>query len=128
MYYEKEDLIYKAESYKIIGACMEVHKKLGCGYLEPVYQEALKYEFMDRGIPFEKEKVLNIKYKDRILEHNYKADFVCYDKIIVELKALPKLSTIEEAQVITYLKITVFKLRVLINFGKESIETVRKVL
>ena len=128
MYYKEEDLIYKDESYKIIGACLEVHMKLGCGYLEPVYQEALEYEFMDRNIPFEREKILNIKFKNRTLSQSYKADFVCYGKIIVELKALPVISSIEDAQVLNYLKITGYKLGLLINFGKESLEIKRKVL
>lgn len=128
MYYKEDDLIYKDESYKIIGACLEVHRKLGCGYLEPVYQEALQYEFMDRNIPYEREKVLSIKYKSRTLSQNYKADFICYGKIIVELKALPKITSIEEAQVLNYLKITGYRLGLIVNFGKESLEIKRKVL
>lgn len=126
--YNSNNLIYKDETYKIVGACMEVHQQLGCGYLEAVYQEALAYEFMERNIPFEREKVLNIIYKNKMLKHSYKADFVCFGKIIVELKALPSLTTIEEAQVINYLKITGNKLGLLVNFGKESLETIRKVL
>lgn len=126
--YNSNNLIYKDETYKIVGACMEVHQQLGCGYLEAVYQEALAFEFMERNIPFEREKVLNISYKNKMLKHSYKADFVCFGKIIVELKALPSLTTIEEAQVINYLKITGNKLGLLVNFGKESLETIRKVL
>ena len=126
--YNSNNLIYKDETYKIVGACMEVHQQLGCGYLEAVYQEALAYEFIEMNIPFEQEKVLNITYKNKILRHSYKADFICFGKIIVELKALSSLTTIEEAQVINYLKITGCKLGLLINFGKESLETIRKVL
>jgi GxxExxY protein len=82
------DLIYKEEVYKIIGAAMEVHKELGCGFLEAVYQEALAIEFKEQGIPFEHEKEIDIYYKDILLEKGYRADIFCFGKIIVELKAL----------------------------------------
>ncbi len=116
------DLIHKEETYKIIGAAMEVHSTLGCGFLEAVYQEALAIEFEKRSIPFKQEKKLEIKYKDQILSKHYKADFICYDKIIVETKALNELSGIDEAQVINYLKATGLKIGLLINFGSESLE------
>ena len=115
-------LIYKQESYEIIGAAMEVHRELGSGFLEAVYQEALALEFKSRGIPFKKEVKLEISYKGQALSKYYEADFVCYDKIIVETKALHELSGIDESQVINYLKATGFKLGLLLNFGSESLE------
>jgi len=121
------DLIYKDESYKIIGACLEVHKTLGCGFLEPVYQEALSIEFTKQHIPFEKEKVLSINYKDIELEKRYVADFVCFDKITVELKALSSLNSDHESQVLNYLKATGYKLGLLINFGEKSLKYKRMV-
>ncbi len=121
------DLIYKDESYNIIGAAIEVHRTLGHGFLEPVYQEALAYEFNLSKIPYEKEKKLQIHYKDIILEKVYVADFVCYDKIIVECKAIEKLLPEHESQVINYLNATGFKLGLLINFGQSEIEVKRLV-
>ena len=116
------DLIYKNESYKIIGACMEVHKTLGCGFLEPVYQEALSIEFQKQQIPFEKEKVLSIIYKDIELEKKYIADFVCYSKVILEAKAVKEICDNHRAQIINYLKATKFKLGLLVNFGETSLK------
>ena len=122
------NLVYKEESYKIVGACFEVHKELGPGFLEPVYQEALSREFMIQKIPHERETTLTITYKDIKLDKKYIADFVCFDKIIVELKALNNLTTEHEAQVINYLKATGFKLGILVNFGSKSLEYKRLVL
>jgi len=116
------DLIYKEESYKIIGACMEVHKVLGPGFLEAVYQEALAIEFRRQGIPFEQEKVLSIVYKDIELEKKYNADFVCYSKIILETKAVKELCDNHRAQIINYLKATKMKLGLLVNFGEPSLK------
>ncbi len=116
------NLIYEQETYKIIGAAMEVHSTLGSGFLEAVYQEALAIEFEKRSIPFKKEKRLEISYKDQKLSKYYEADFICYDKIIVETKAIKELSGIDEAQVINYLKATGLKIGLLINFGAESLE------
>lgn len=107
---------------------MEVHRELGPGFLEPVYQEALELEFERQGIPFEREKELKISYKGHILKKKYAADFICNDKIIVELKALSALSGGHEAQVLNYLKATGFKLGILINFGEESLKYKRLVL
>ena len=123
-----DNLIYKEESYKIVGACFEVHKELGQGFLEAVYQEALAIEFKNKNIPFEKEKELEITYKGKKLFKKYYADFVCFDKIIIELKALSKLTTEHEAQVLNYLKATGFKLGILVNFGSSSLEYRRLVL
>ncbi len=94
-----EELLYKDEVYAIIGAAIDVHKELGSGFLEPVYQEALEMEFLDRKIPFQPQKLLLIHYKGRKLNKEYVADFVAFGKIIIELKALDKLSGKEEASV-----------------------------
>ena len=116
------DLILKEEAYKIIGAAMEVHSILGCGFLEAVYHEALEIEFKYRGIPFESEKLIEIQYKGHNLKKFYQADFICFGKIIVEIKALSDLMPENEAQIINYLKSTSCKLGLLINFGNKSLE------
>jgi GxxExxY protein len=120
-------LICKEESYKIIGACMNVHNELGCGFLEAVYQEALAIEFIRQNIPFEQEKELPIYYLGNLLKKKYNADFICYNKIIVETKASSGISGNDESQVINYLKATGFKLGLLVNFGLESLEHKRLV-
>jgi GxxExxY protein len=112
-----EKIIYKDEGYKIYGACMEVYKTLGNGFLETVYQEALELEFRTMNIEFMSQPMLEIKYKDVILKHEYKPDFICYNKIIVEIKAVSKLTDEHRAQLHNYLKATGFKLGILINFG-----------
>jgi GxxExxY protein len=116
------DLIYKEESFKIIGACMEVHRELGPGFLETVYQEALEIEFNNQGIPYEREKELKIYFKGTELRKRYNADFVCYDKIILETKAVKALTDDHRAQIINYLKATKFKLGLLVNFGETSLK------
>ncbi len=122
-------LLYKEEVYKLIGAAMEVYNLLGNGFLESVYQEALEYELDLRGIPYKAQEMLQIKYKDKMLEHAYKADLVLMDKIIVELKAMEKLGRNEKAQIINYLKATNLELGVLINFGaKNDLEWKRMIL
>lgn len=122
------DLIYKTEAYKIIGAAMEVHKELGPGFLEAVYQEALEIELHKQKIPYEREKLMNIFYRGIKLKKRYAADYVCYDKIIVEVKALSALSSDHEAQILNYLKTTSLKLGLLINFGTKSLQYKRLVL
>jgi len=119
------DLIYKKESYRIIGAAMEVHKELGPGFLEAVYQEAFEIELQRQNIPYEREKLLNIFYKGVKLKKRYEADFVCFDNIIVELKAMEDFNNDHVAQVLNYLKITGFKLGLLFNFGRESLQIKR---
>jgi GxxExxY protein len=110
-------MIYAKEAYDINGAMFEVHKQLGPGLLEKVYQEALEVELKLRNIPFEREKRFQIVYKGVALAQEYIADFVCYDKIIVELKSVSELSDVHRAQVINYLKITGLKLGLLQNFN-----------
>jgi GxxExxY protein len=124
----RRKLLYEEECYKIVGACMEVHSTLGCGFLEPVYQDALAIEFEQRGILFEREKELQIVYKGIILQKAYKADFICYDKIIVELKALNQLTNDHAAQILNYLKATQKRVGLLINFGSPSLQHERYVL
>jgi GxxExxY protein len=114
-------------TYKIIGAALEVHKVLGCGFLEAVYQEALGREFGIQEIPFRSQPTVEILYKGKPLSKTYQPDFVCFDEIIVEIKALGELSGIEEAQLINYLKATVLKVGLLINFGSKSLEHKRLV-
>ena len=116
------DLLFKDESWQIIGAAMEVHKQLGCGFLEKVYQDALAIEFTDRCVPYAKEKHITIDYKGHIIDHEYFADFVCYNKIIVELKAARAIDDKHRAQVINYLKATGMQLGLLINFGETSLK------
>jgi GxxExxY protein len=121
-------LIYEQESYKIIGACIEVHKELGCGFLEGVYQEALEIEFENLRIPFEREKELIINYKNRKLKKRYKTDFICYNQILLELKALAYITSEHESQIINYLKATNLKIGFLMNFGEKSLKHKRFVL
>ncbi len=111
------ELLYKEEVFKIVGAAMEVYNELGPGFLEAVYQEALEIEFLRQGIPFVSQKTLPIKYKEQLLQKSYVADFLVYEKIVVELKALDRLTGTEEAQVLNYLKATGQRVGVLLNFG-----------
>lgn len=116
------ELLYKTESYNIVGAAMDVYNELGSGFLEPVYQEALEKEFLMRNLPYRREASLTIYYKNEPLLKQYIADFICYNNIIVELKALDKLNSNHEAQVINYLKASKMELGLLINFGSNRLE------
>ncbi len=118
----KRELLFKDEVYKIIGAAMEVSNELGCGFLEAVYEEALMLEFAVNKIPFTAQKEIKIKYKGQILEKRYYADFLCFDSIIVEIKAIKRLTEIEEAQILNYLKASGMPLGILINFGSTKLE------
>jgi len=115
------EILFKNESYKIIGACMEVHKKLGSGFLESVYSEAVELEFKQADIPYEKEKKLPVFYDDQPLKKYFKADFVCFNGIIIELKATKFLTDADRQQTLNNIKATKFKLGLLINFGSPSL-------
>ena len=121
-------LYLKEESYAIIGAAMKLHAELGCGFLEAVYQEGLEIAFRKFGIPFVAQKELTISLWGETLKKTYVADFVAYDRIIVEIKALKALGAAEEAQVLNYLKASGHRLGILINFGALSLEFKRIVL
>ena len=123
-----EDFPFKGECYQIIGCAMEVHKTLGSGFLEPVYQEALALELSIAGIPFQKEKVLDVWYKEKLLTKKYVADFICFNEVIVETKAMEGLSPDHIAQVLNYLKATNKKIGLLINFGARSLQYKRVIL
>jgi GxxExxY protein len=110
-------LLYKEETYALVGAAMEVYNQLGNGFLEPVYQEALSIELKWRDIPFAEQQPLQIFYKGQELRQKYIPDFIAYDTIIVEIKAIKQLGTVEEAQILNYLKATGFRLGLLVNFG-----------
>ena len=109
-------------TYAIIGAAMEVHRQLGCGFLEAVCQEAFAIELTMRDIPYQREVDLPVFYKNRKLNTSYRADFICYETVIIELKALSKLGKVDEAQIINYLKSTCSPVGVLLNFGSASLE------
>jgi GxxExxY protein len=122
------ELIYKEEAFKIIGACMEVHRELGPGFHESIYQEALEIEFKDLDISYMKEKELIIYYKSIQLNKRYIADFICFDKIVLELKALSGIVDEHISQVINYLKATELELGLIVNFGEPSLKYKRIVL
>jgi len=109
-------------TYRIIGAAIEVHKVLGCGFLEAVYQEALGKEFVIREIPSKSQPIVEIVYKGKPLEKKYQPDFICYDEVIVEIKATTSLTGLEEAQLINYLKASGLKVGLLLSFGSKSLE------
>ncbi len=119
---------HKEETYRIIGACMEVHRELGCGFLEAVYQEALSIVLDDHSIPFQREKALDINFRGKILIKKYVADFICFDKVILELKASDALTDKDIAQVLNYLKATGLKIGLLINFGTTKLQYKRIIL
>ena len=110
-------LLYEDETYRILGACFEVYKQMGCAFLEAVYHECLILEFRERGIPFRSTVNLPLRYKHQDLATYYEADFICYDKIILEIKAVSTLSDIFRAQIHNYLKATALRLGMLTNFG-----------
>jgi GxxExxY protein len=114
-------LLYKNESYKIIGACMEVHNQLGPGFLEIVYKDALEIEFTNIGIPYAREKEYVVQYKDAILPHKFYADFVVYDCIILEVKAASTINENYQAQALNYLAVSREKLAIIVNFGEMNL-------
>jgi GxxExxY protein len=120
-----ERFLYEKESYAIRGCLMSVFNELGSGFLEKVYQEALEREFIEKKIPYKREAPLTIMYKGVPLKQEYYADFICYDKIIVELKAVERLNEVHLAQVFNYLKATGFDLAILANFGEKKLKMER---
>ncbi|GGB71078.1 hypothetical protein GCM10007424_08850 [Flavobacterium suaedae] len=116
------DLIYKEEYYKIVGICMEVHRHLGGGLLEVVYKDALEYEFRKNNIPFKREKEYTIQYKNIILPHKFYADFVVYEDIILEVKAVSKINDNHMAQTLNYIKLAYSRLGIIANFHNKSLE------
>jgi len=122
------DLIYKEENYKIIGICMEVHRNLGNGFLEIVYKDALEYEFKNNNILYDREREYKISYKEISLPHKYFADFVVYDKIILEIKAVSGIIDEFIKQTLNYLAASKCKLGIIVNFGEDSLKYKRIVL
>ncbi len=118
----KNEIVLKEESFNIIGAAMEVHKIVGCGFTEPLYQDALEQELRLRGIPYERERIFSFTYKGIILSKTFRPDFICYNNVIVELKTVADFTDEHFAQVYNYLKATGMELGILINFGKKSLE------
>jgi GxxExxY protein len=121
-------ILYKDEVYAIQGAVFDVYREMGCGFLEPVYQECLEKELKVRGIPFESQKELKLSYKGEALNLIYKPDFVCYSTIIVELKAVKAIDDVHRAQVFNYLKATGLRLGLLVNFGHYPKATVERII
>lgn len=121
-------IIFKEESFRIIGICMDVHKILGKGHNEVIYKDALEYEFQTAGIPYSREKHYDVGYKGIILPHCYNADFVVYDKIILEVKAIEMLTSSHCKQTLNYLASSKLKLGLLVNFGEDSLAYKRIIL
>ncbi len=114
------EILHKEKSYQLVGAAIEVHKELGNGFLEPVYQEAYERELSTNEIPFEAQPLLKIIYKGEPLDKEYYADIIAYGEIVVELKVLPKLTSREESQLLNYIKASKLRLGILINFGSDA--------
>lgn len=123
-----QDLVYKEESYKIIGACIEVYNLIGRGFLEIVYEDALEYEFKKRSIAYEREKEFLIAYKDIVLAHKYYADFTIMDKIILEIKCMSGIVDEHIKQTLNYLAVSKYKLGLVVNFGADSLQYKRVLL
>ena len=111
------EILFKDESYKIVGACFEVYNQKGFGFTEPIYQECLSKEFSIQNIPFVAQPELPLSYKGVILDQKFRPDFICYEKIIVEIKSVSALTDVHRAQILNYLHSTRFELGLLINFG-----------
>ena len=114
---EDSAILYREESYRIMGACLEVYKEKGCGFLEAVYQECLEIEMESRGIPFNPKSELSLSYKGRTLKQKYQPDFICFGQIIMEIKSVSKLADEHRAQMHNYLRGTNLRLGLLVNFG-----------
>jgi GxxExxY protein len=111
------EFIHGEETRALLGACFEVYKEKGCGFLESVFQECLELELSDRKIPFLKQPALQVEYKGRLLRQTYQPDFVCFNKVILEIKAVTKIADEHRAQVHNYLRATGFRVGLLVNFG-----------
>ena len=111
------EIVYKDESYQIMGACFEVYKEMGCGFVEPVYQECLELEMASQGLPFKSQAVLDLSYKNNKLKRKYTPDFLLFDKIVLEIKAVTELANVHRTQVNNYLRATGYRLGLLVNFG-----------
>ena len=123
-----DKILYKDEAYKIVGICMEIHNVLGKGHSEVIYKDALEYEFHSANIDFEREKQFKVKYKNIILPHYYYADFVTFNKIILEIKAIESLTSSHIKQTLNYLAASKLRLGLLINFGEDSLKHKRVIL
>ncbi|MGF1531358.1 MAG: GxxExxY protein [Puniceicoccaceae bacterium] len=124
----REDLLLKDECYRIQGAVFEVYRELGCGFSEGIYQESLEIEFSLQGIPFVSQSELKVAYKGRQLRQTFRPDFICYDSVVVELKALRVTAPDHESQVLSYLKATGFRLGLLVNFGGHPKATIKRLV
>ena len=123
-----ETILYRKEVYVIQGAIFDVYREMGCGFLEQVYQECLEKEFKTRKIPFEAQKELALTYKGELLNLTYKPDFICYESIIIELKAVQEITQAHRAQVFNYLKATGIRLGLLVNFGHYPKATIERII
>ena len=112
-----EEFPLPEESYRILGACFEVYNEMGCGFLEPVYQECLEVELGFQSIPFESQPALNLEYKGRPLQKRYQPDFICFGRVLVEIKAVSHLGSEHRAQTLNYLNASGFQVALLVNFG-----------
>ena len=127
-YYQMSEYLYKSENFKIVGLCMEIHRILGNGLLEVVYNDALEFELKQHRIPYAREKEFAVQYKGVILPHKFYADFVVYDDIILEVKALNEISKEHIAQTMNYIKLTKGKLGLIVNFGTTSLQHKRIII
>jgi GxxExxY protein len=112
-----EKVLFSDECYAIQGAIFEVYREMGCGFLEAVYQECLEKEFSKRGVPFQSQVAIELTYKGELLKQIYKPDFICFEKIIIEIKAVKEIAPEHKAQLLNYLKATGLELSLLVNFG-----------
>jgi GxxExxY protein len=122
------DILFKEEAYKIIGAAMKVHRFFGCGFTEKVYQDALEIEFQEQRIPFLREQSIFATYHGQQLQSEFKPDFICYNEIIVELKAVKELEDFQRSQTINYARVANMKIALLINFGEPSLRYERYII
>lgn len=122
------DLLFKDEVYRIVGAAMAVHRHFGCGFTEKVYQDALEIEFQEQNIPFLREQPIFATYHSQMLKTEFKPDFICFDRIIVELKAVQELEDYQRSQTINYAKVANMSMALLINFGEPSLRYERYIV